>query len=122
MTMETVDREIAEKIMGWYLRDGWWVRPGEGKQKEVTTLPLRFVCQNDEEATLEQDPWKPSTNIEQAFMVVDKMRQKRFYCYIDNELGEWFVKFTDGYHTTKSALRETLTGAIAMAALGVMKA
>ena len=53
-----IDREITEKVMGWFERDGYWFC------KNSTVIP--FYC------------WHPSTDIKQAFEVVDKMQELGF--------------------------------------------
>jgi len=60
-----IDREIAEKVMGWLLEiDGeagrdWWRDKSGYKQWEYT--------------------WHPSTDIAQAFQVVEKMREQDYW-------------------------------------------
>lgn len=129
--MLDIDKEIAEKVMGWHLRNDWWVRDGNGDQKYIITLPVRFVMQEDsKESTLEQDPWRPSTNIEQAFMVMDRMRAldwqmqlfslrkpyKNFFCAFYYSWSLWKELKTKDYCNA-----DTPAMAICLAALKLAK-
>jgi hypothetical protein len=122
-----IDKEVAEKVMGWTLRDGWWVKPGEGTQKWVTTLELTLTRnEDDDSAYFDQEPWNPSTNIEQAFLVVNRMRgidwqmqlfsvrkpDKNFFCAFYYNFSLWKELKTADYSSA-----DTPAMAICLAAL-----
>lgn len=66
MKNQDIDRQIAEKVMGWELRPlyglGWWNKSDTGKLMQIRNI------------------FNPSTDITHAFEVVRKMKKKN-YCF-----------------------------------------
>lgn len=69
MNNREIDRFIAEKVMGWkleqYFEDGCYITD-EWRAKEN-----KFVC--------DIENFKPSTNIQDAWIVVEKLREQNIF-------------------------------------------
>lgn len=104
MTNREIDKEVAEKVMGWR-----WSKP-------------------DEQGAMYNHPnaigFKPSTDISDAWLVVEKMIEKcfthcDFRCITNNS---WFVNFRkDSYSTGITVLEDTPSMAICLAALKAIR-
>ena len=78
------DRKIAELVMGWKRLDE------DGLFFEVEPLcGVRIPEKPDDVFSTNFKWWHPTTNIEQAFMVVEKMREK-FYFELQDKNGSVF--------------------------------
>ena len=77
-----IDREIAEKIMGWIDPD---------------PVESNMWCDKSHFPTSLKSMWHPSTDIKQAFEVVEKMREKgSIFTLCDQDPGEkpeWDAQF-----------------------------
>ena len=76
--MDNIDRQIAEKIMGWTRVNPslcWWDRKTEQPTKYLKT------------------GWRPSTTIAHAFEVVEKMAKDGAELRMDYVDGNWLVWF-----------------------------
>lgn len=118
--MTDIDREVAEKVMGWVLY--------KVTVKDLTTVkPLSNEwCVPDEktkgmvgEVIAYEDNFHPSTNISDAWLVVERMRELGYGLWLAGEETKGFgfhCKFHDGDKTV-DADADTATFAIVLAAL-----
>ena len=106
MTNEQIDREIAEKVMEWTIgvcEDYWW---------DSTIAP---------ESVIMVDRWHPTTDIKQAFEVVEKLNLAFYiinFC-LPSQSGKWkavFIKIGE-FEEYCSGEAETPALAICKAAL-----
>jgi len=107
MNLREIDRLVAEKVMGWeYVQDTdkWW----DGDVLDI-------------------ENFNPSTNIQDAWRVVEKMREGRIFSLCDawdeNDEPIFYANFqyNDGYHVVNyDAYAETAPLAICLAALEVV--
>ena len=68
-----INREIAEKVMGWkYIPER---REQVGEQGVIHYFAAHWT--DNSQLVFYEFQWHPSTNIAQAFMVVEKMRELR---------------------------------------------
>ena len=72
------DTMVAEKVMGWHL-DNPTVLPQEWCDKYGFPADIGY-------------PWTPTTDISQAFQVVERMRELGFY-FMLTEMDEWHAYF-----------------------------
>jgi hypothetical protein len=64
-----IDHEVAEKVMGWkHHEGGFWYKPNESRDNQHELL-----IERTDETTSFGNAWPPSTNIAQAFEVVEKL-------------------------------------------------
>lgn len=120
MTDQEISRIIAEKVMGWTLEHGWW------KDDNGYTA---YEAHSD--GTLEEcdgDWWHPSTDIGQAFQVVEKTMgnpRMQFDCLApflcNDHKYRWKCTYYDG-KTMYEAVEDTPAMAICKAALKAMEA
>jgi hypothetical protein len=88
MNDNEISREIAEKVMGWHEGD-YTNRPAWMNTLPTKEKPASGFAQYVED-------WTPATDIAQAFQVVEKMEQDKFYIEIRYEREEgwgWEVEF-----------------------------
>lgn len=100
MTRE-IDREIAEKVMGWKLGKPEWCH---GPMMHGGSF-IRFWLDKDGQyakhgATIFSEQWNPSTDIFAAWQVVEKMREKgrHFLFMMSHESGLSIASFYLGPH------------------------
>lgn len=79
-----IDREIAEKIMGW---KSYHSKYGEEWCEPDSEIPIVGIV-----TTLARD-WHPSTDIAQAFQVVGKMRERGFYFFMQTNTDDISAHF-----------------------------
>ncbi len=91
MTNDELDQWLAEHLMGWVLRDGYWYEEGEW---------TGYIDQSHFLKTLGEDReiWQPTRNIEQAMMVLEKVKpicddiQCNWYkYYTPRDRAQWSV-------------------------------
>ena len=104
-----IDRQVAERVMGWKTKDVFfgWMRVGEGQ------------------AYCNSIYWHPTSNIEQAMMVVDRMRGLGYRVKIESTKDEWNITFIPkGVSDCQAGWVEceTMQEAICQAALAALKA
>ena len=115
MDNRDIDRQIAEKVMGWHLSclEGFWKnRCGV----EIYTNPEKAVGE-----TL-LNPWQPSTNIAHAFELAKKMQESRQFLYLVDSSGDyWNAEFFNATGENHSHKADTAEMAICLAALEAVK-
>jgi len=85
MTNEQLDKECAEKVMGWYQEkypnNTWWFEPTSEGHTSIAMI----------------NHWHPTANISQAFEIVNKMIADG---WVDTALiydnSEWLAEFYKG--------------------------
>ena len=88
--MDNIDKRMAE-LMGWIIIDDLHVKNEHG------------------EYVFDGTPWQPSQRIEQAWIIVEKLREEGFFVCIqggdDITRNDWWVQIADeeGSVTTRAA-------------------
>ncbi len=108
MENREIDRLIAEKVMGWKL---------EKTFEEDCYLYDEWVSGNERIAV---DVFKPSSNIQDAWIVLEKFKEKDFLYTVQNQMGgDYEVSLTDwgGMCSTYRGVNEFLPLAVCEATL-----
>lgn len=113
-----IDRVIAELVMGW--------APMASSHSDI---PDMWGCPVTGRRLRDMDKWKPSTTIEQAWKVVERMRELGFMVMIesfqggDNSGGTgWLVSWEDSAaHTSEQHCAQTAPLAICLSALACLE-
>jgi len=103
-----IDRKVAEKVMQWkpYTRK-------DGEIEWCTPDPKIPVVGTVNRLALD---WRPSTNIADAFLVVEEMRKRDFrFALSTGSAGKWCASFTK--EVIDGDYADTAPAAICMAAL-----
>lgn len=116
-----IDRQIAEKVMGWNYEQGspyrgeraMWCTPMTDEKR--CGLGQKFV-----------DGWKPSTNIAHAFEVVERMKDKWTFAICNNNVKhDYCAEFWNDLHPMDKGefmqFADTPAMAICLAALEAVK-
>jgi len=113
MNLREIDRLVAEKVMGWKVSKGrsgleWYEANENGKFEFIRSVT----------------DFEPSTDIRDAWQVVEKMREGKIFSLCDawdeNDEPIFYANFqyNDGYHVVNyDAYAETAPLAICLAAL-----
>ncbi len=119
--MDNIDKQIAEKVMGWEALEPpgfWWDETNHKFEKPV--------CKDGENPL---NAWRPSTNIAHAFEVVGKMagNKKGYYFRLEwfsgNLVREWTAEFNSvSRELYNLASADTPAMAICLAALKAKEA
>jgi len=86
-----IDREIAEKVMGWTQKRGtheYMFAPGH-----VWPLNSEWWYESDNNVMRLVEYWQPSTDIKQAFEVAEKMRELGFRFHLWESKHSWVAMF-----------------------------
>ncbi len=116
--MKELDTLIAEKVMGWHLKtkDGLTYWADEDGYIEAYEYWEHHGSQND--------PWSPSTDMNDALRVLEKLRKESIAVVMDNGAEEWtlFAYKVNGKHEyTDSVYNKPAPEAICLLALKVKK-
>ncbi|EZP77579.1 hypothetical protein H839_08099 [Parageobacillus genomosp. 1] len=107
MNLREIDRLVAEKVMGW-----------EPEEIEGSAYLSGYVLYKREEPPHIPDyQFKPSTNVADAWKVVEKLREKELYVDIDTFAEHYDVRVVSGPNEVGHSLSETAPLAICLAAL-----
>ena len=103
-----IDREIAEKVMG-------WVRVLDGHDD-------RYAPKDDPNAYAASYDWSPSTNIKHAMAVEAEMFKRGELMEAKHEEhGSWSIIFRSRTQSRVYGIADTLPEAICLAALEAVK-
>ncbi len=115
--MDNIDKQIAEKVMGWEapeLHGFWWDETNYKFEKPV--------CKDGKNPL---NAWRPSTNIAHAFEVVEKMKESGWYLNglhaLEGHDVDWEAVF-ERNGDIEFADADTPAMAICLAALACMEA
>ena len=103
-----IDREIAEKVMGW--------------SDDLINFMGEWRDRHSDSTGYDVDDWHPSMNIAQAFEVVEKMRGKGFEFEFESggDKAEYHAVFTGGGMSLGIAEHDNPAMAICKTALKAM--
>lgn len=112
LNAEEKDRLAAELVMGWVIH--WEIRGWTGKKIIYWFTQERKRVYN----------WHPTTDIKQAMMVVEKMRERGYnFCLILRQDGATACCFTKDHNFSGNAVLNKITEeAIVTAALNALEA
>lgn len=99
-----LDALIAEKVMGWHRGKGGAIAgPGTGYEWPAywhdDAGAQQAPCIEDRFAGIV--PWSPSTNIADAWLVVERMRALGWHCEVGTHFiddSTWWARFGRGYY------------------------
>ena len=112
MEPREIDRQIAEKVMG-------WSKPSKGRYWEEDSPDGSRYMQHG--ATFGV-VWQPSVNIAHAFEVAEKMKERRQYLYLIDSSGDyWNAEFFNATGKNHSHKADTPSMAICLAALEAIR-
>ena len=74
--MNDLDHKLAEQVMGWRLEGAYWV--------EYVDYPEVPGSSKIPEGRWHKDGWSPSENIDQAFMVVEKLHEREYRLQLEH--------------------------------------
>jgi len=104
MTNEQLDRLVAEKVMGFMLN-------------EDGTIQLSLPIITDDDGDFVYVYWRPTTNIAQAFEVVDKMIADGWLISMIYTISGTWLAIVGTFDIVKEATDKSLPRAICIAAL-----
>jgi len=93
MNLREIDRLVAEKVMGWRLKSF----PGEGGGFSAWLNDDGKIIKYENNCTLHAQPydfWKPTTNIADAWKVVEKLQKDGWHIELYNENEKWCFDLT----------------------------
>lgn len=114
----TIDREIAEKVMGWIMSTGSVDPESDLVWVDANKNEIAYLCSD----------WSPSTNIQHAMEVEAEMCRKGYRINIQHfdPDGSWivfFAKYTSNLDEARwEHISESLPEAICLAALAALSA
>ena len=118
MDNREIDRQIAEKVMGWTLDDVSLWQDESDRWTHYMQHPPHAAYRN-----CVNKYWRPSTNIAHAFELVEKMKGLEWIFEIGtiSLKAEWYAEFQKGIEYPFGVHSDTPTMAICLAALKTLE-
>lgn len=115
-----LDCRIAREVMGWDIIG----RTDDWSQKGFLYMGGDYGQLHEKlpDGRYHQVKWSPSTSIADAFLVVEKMKERDFYFSAEWDCNDWAVNFADDNDSYCEIDSKSLPMAICLAALSALSA